>query len=94
MRNRERGSSKLKIGIKYCGGCNPGYDRVAVVARLKAQLTHIDFIPHHGEDAEAILIVAGCATACVDREPFGRLPVYTVTSEDGVDVFVKKMRKK
>ena len=20
----------LKVGIKYCGGCNPGYDRVAL----------------------------------------------------------------
>ena len=67
---------------------------MAAVARLKEQLTHIDFVPHHDEDAEAFLIVAGCATACVDREPFGRLPVYTLTSEHDVDVFVKKMRKK
>ena len=61
---------------------------------MKEQLEHIDFVPYHDEDAEAILIVAGCAAACVDREPFGDLPIYTVTSEDDVDVFIKKMKKK
>ena len=25
----------MKIGIKYCGGCNPRYNRTAVVSRLK-----------------------------------------------------------
>ena len=24
----------MKVGIKYCGGCNPRYDRAAFVERL------------------------------------------------------------
>lgn len=27
----------MKVGIKYCGGCNPRYDRVAAVNQLKRE---------------------------------------------------------
>lgn len=25
----------MRIGIKYCGGCNPGYDRTDLIKKIK-----------------------------------------------------------
>lgn len=29
----------MKIGIKYCGGCNPRYDRSQEVEKLKKKIS-------------------------------------------------------
>ncbi len=57
----------MRVGVKYCGGCNPRYDRPQLVARLKEELgdgiewvnaatatTPLDFV----------LVVCGCTAAC------------------------------
>ena len=28
----------MRIGVKYCGGCDPGYDRVALARHLRENL--------------------------------------------------------
>jgi hypothetical protein len=57
----------MKVGIKYCGGCNPEYDRVEVVGRIKNELGGIlEIVPHDVPELEIILVVQGCKTACAD----------------------------
>ncbi len=59
----------MKVGIKYCGGCNPRYDRVAEVTRLKAQFPGAEFVSASGNpDCDFVLVVCGCPAACVDTE--------------------------
>jgi hypothetical protein len=38
-RKRKVGIEK-RIGVKYCGGCNPTYDRMQVVRQLKSWEPH------------------------------------------------------
>ena len=58
----------MKVGIKYCGGCNPAYDRSEIVNRLKSefagQLTFeaVDI----DQTYDVILVVAGCRSCCAD----------------------------
>lgn len=57
--------SKTEIGVRYCGGCNPVYDRVAVVKRLQKLLPDLSFVnAEPGRPYAAVLIVNGCANAC------------------------------
>ena len=35
----------MTVGIKYCGGCNPRYDRVAAARRLEAAFPGLTFTP-------------------------------------------------
>ena len=54
-----------EIGVRYCGGCNPMYDRVSVVRRLEKLLPELSFVPAQpGKPYTAVLIVNGCPTAC------------------------------
>ncbi len=70
----------LKIGVKYCGGCNPGYDRVALVTQLEKRLRgKVVFVPAENSDADLILAVQGCDTACADLRPFQKSKVLTIT---------------
>ena len=32
----------MRLGVKYCGGCNPRFDRKEIVKRLKEDYPHIN----------------------------------------------------
>ena len=56
-----------RVGLKYCGGCQPRYDRTAAVARLARRLAgRIVLVPWDDPLAEAVLVVCGCDVSCAD----------------------------
>jgi 4-hydroxybutyrate CoA-transferase len=58
-----------RIGVKYCGGCNPLIERSQFVARLKEELS-VDLQPTAGQSGEKWdlgILVCGCPVACADR---------------------------
>ena len=62
-------SDPLKIGVRYCGGCNPRYDRVSFVKQLERTFPEILFLPvQQGASYTAVLLVCGCLSQCVSRE--------------------------
>lgn len=82
----------MKIGLKYCGGCNPRYDRVALVGRIRDSLGGgVEFVPWDGKDASLILVVTGCETACVDPRPFEDRPYRFITCEKDAQSFIREM---
>jgi len=83
-----------KIGLKYCGGCAPQYDRVQTVASIKRRLAgRAEFVSYENRDVEGILVVVGCPTACVDLRPFEGRPLWVVTSEQDAEGFIEKIEK-
>lgn len=50
---------KQRIGVRYCGGCNPRYDRVAVVNKLASLLPQAELVP-----AQAGAAYAGALVVC------------------------------
>ncbi len=72
----------LRLGLKYCGGCSSRYDRVAWVDELKEKTAgKIEFVAYDDPRAEAILVVMGCESACVDLTPFRDKPHYLIWRE-------------
>jgi 4-hydroxybutyrate CoA-transferase len=58
-----------KIRVKYCGGCNPRYDRTAVTARLRAAFPLLEVAESPGGDADLfVAVVCGCPSACAEHE--------------------------
>ena len=61
MRDNDKGPA---LYVKYCGGCNPTYDRVALAGKtgclLGAQLVY-----SAPASAQYRLVVCGCLRACV-----------------------------
>ena len=59
-------SREVKVGLRYCGGCNPRYDRVALVKELQQSLPGIRFeLADADADHAAVVLVCGCTAQCV-----------------------------
>ena len=85
----------LRLGLKYCGGCSPRYDRVDWVSELKQKMGgRIEWVSHDDPYAEAILVVMGCESACVDVSPFEGKPVYPVWKELHLESLILSLKKK
>lgn len=57
----------MKIGIKYCGGCNPVFDRAARVEKFKRDNRGHDYVSYPSEtSADYWLAVCGCSRICAD----------------------------
>ena len=62
-------STKPQIGIRYCGGCNSRYDRVALAKRLMAVLPEYDFVgTEEGGTYAAVVILHGCLSRCTKTD--------------------------
>lgn len=62
-------AGNVRIGVRYCGGCNPRYDRVALVKQVAGCFPGVDFVPAQpGEHYPAALVVCGCPALCVNVE--------------------------
>lgn len=59
----------MKIGVKYCGGCNSRYDRTKQVTKLMKQFPAHTFTYHPDQEVcDICLLVCGCMTACAAPE--------------------------
>ena len=57
----------MTIAIKYCGGCNPRFDRVAAAAQLAAAFPHLSMVPaRSGAPADLLVVLCGCPSRCAD----------------------------
>ena len=58
----------MKIGIKYCGGCNPRHDRSHFVKRITQayEAVHQFEIAREGTVCDALLLIGGCTNCCAD----------------------------
>ena len=63
-RKKKTGIEK-RIGVKYCGGCNPTYDRMQVIRQLKACfLNRFRFSPQNRKHLNGLLFINGCQRSC------------------------------
>lgn len=58
----------MKIRVKYCGGCNPRYDRKAVTEHLRKEFPESEWIERY-EDApfDFVVVLCGCTAACANH---------------------------
>ncbi|WP_157212092.1 hypothetical protein [Desulfomonile tiedjei] len=54
-----------RVALKYCGGCDPGFDRVEYFNRVRSAAGEaIEWVTLEDSDFGAILVISGCETAC------------------------------
>jgi hypothetical protein len=86
--------SKVKVGLKYCGGCRPQYDRVRLVASIRERLGDmIQFVSADSPEAQVILVVTGCRTACAQIPIAAGRPMHYISSPEDADKWVREMLK-
>lgn len=77
----------MEIGIKYCGGCNPTYDRTDIVSRLKKYIgieCTIE-IAKQGIIYDVVVILCGCSSACASHQNLeAKYEKVCITSENDI----------
>ncbi|MBW2090498.1 MAG: hypothetical protein JRI34_00040 [Deltaproteobacteria bacterium] len=57
-----------KVALKYCGGCDPTYDRVEYYEKIKAKTKDlIEWVTLDAPDFDAVLLISGCERACAEK---------------------------
>ena len=83
----------MKVGLKYCGGCRAGYDRVGLVGAIRDRLgEEIEFTAADDEDAAMILVIAGCPSACVEIETGTGRPVRYIRSPEDAERWIQEIK--
>ncbi|MDR3259874.1 MAG: hypothetical protein LBT51_09745 [Fusobacteriaceae bacterium] len=80
----------FEIGIKYCGGCNPRYNRVEEVEKIKNKLeNHIFEYAKEDKTYDFILVACGCLAACATHNnlKFNIKKFILSSSQDFVDAY-------
>jgi len=60
----------VRISIRYCGGCNPDYDRTRLAADLLRALKGCCIVDDDPARADWIVMIHGCPTACAGTDGF------------------------
>ena len=72
----------MNITLKYCGGCNPQYDRVGMTKKLKEEFPEACFIKPGDGESDFAVVICGCRVACADHAALsGKFGKIIVTKE-------------
>lgn len=70
----------MKIGVKFCGNCNPRYDTPALLKALMTRAEEMAFMGWEDGAFDVLLILSACSSDCATRPPFAG-PVVVATGE-------------
>jgi hypothetical protein len=55
----------MRVALKFCGGCNPDYERGEYGEAIKrAAGDQVQWVRLEDDDFQAVLLICGCPTAC------------------------------
>ncbi|MDO4517975.1 MAG: hypothetical protein Q4B78_02070 [Bacillota bacterium] len=86
----------MKCGIKFCGGCNPRYQRGDAYRQIKDSLPEIDFSYAEEDDKyDNLLVIGGCSACCPIYSQYAvKDDVIKMWSEDHIEDTKSKLRDK
>jgi hypothetical protein len=68
----------MRVGVKFCGNCNPLVDMGAILRQLSAQSGNVSFVSWSDENYVVLLVLSSCGRDCATRPVFDG-PVIAVT---------------
>jgi hypothetical protein len=81
----------LKVAIKYCGGCNPDYDRVALADYVRNSLHgRAEFVSLDNAEIDLVLAIEGCKICCADLSSFQGKPVHFISQIEDAGNFLRE----
>lgn len=58
----------MTIAVKYCGGCNPRYDRMEIARRLRRDFPKAELTGPGGGAPDFVAVICGCHSRCAGHE--------------------------
>ena len=73
----------MKVGIKYCGGCNPRFNRREIVEKLMDEYSDFSFEPAiENYLYDIILVINGCLSACANYSSLISKKIIIIKTKD------------
>ncbi|HZK61162.1 MAG TPA: hypothetical protein VFC41_03745 [Anaerovoracaceae bacterium] len=85
----------MKCGVRFCGGCNPKYDRGAAYELIKQDLQEKIQFEYAQEDIvyDILLVIGGCPNCCASYDQYiTRQGVIKIWDMDEIDKTVKILK--
>jgi hypothetical protein len=73
----------MKVGVKFCGNCNPHKDMTNVLQTLMALEKSIQFVSWQETPYDVLLILSGCPVDCATRPEF--IGSHVIVTSESVD---------
>lgn len=84
----------MKVGIKYCGGCQATFDRIAVINQIKNNNLDLDFHYVNTTDYyDVILVVQGCGVHCADLKELKTVNGFLEIKNDDIDDIQNRLER-
>lgn len=80
----------MTLQVRYCGGCNPRYDRRAAVKKLEGLLPQIQLTGGY-EGAGGLLLVCGCGASCISADDRQGRPVWYLSNETALEALATEI---
>ena len=85
----------MLVGVKFCGGCNPRYDRGKAYEAIKKQLngTAEFVIAEEGIEYDCLLVIGGCTNCCASYCQYkAKNDTIRMWDESHIDSTIKKIK--
>ena len=82
--------------VKFCGGCNPRYERGKAFDAIKKQFEgKVEFvIAEEGVEYDFILVIGGCIKCCASYSQYkAKNDVVLMWDEKHIEQTIKKLKK-
>lgn len=85
---------KAKIAVKFCGGCNSGYDRGAAYQEIRSATADsaVLSLPAAGEHYDALVILRGCTGCPYLYEEIDADVRFVCMKQDDIPEVIQKIR--
>jgi hypothetical protein len=71
----------MRVALKFCGGCDPAYDRVEYWEQIRlAAGDRIDWVRLDSGSYDAVLLICGCEKTCPRDDLSGEDCLVTLTN--------------
>ena len=86
----------MKCGVKFCGGCNPHYQRGDAYRKIKGDMPEVDFeYAEEDQDYDNLLVIGGCTACCPGYSQYTvKDDVFKMWSEEHIDDIKAKLGEK
>lgn len=73
----------INVAVKFCGGCDPAYERVEYLRKIEDAASHrIRWMSLQDNGYEVILLISGCQRACPEEELPRSVRIVSLTSDE------------
>lgn len=86
----------MLVGVKFCGGCNPRYDRGKALEAIKKEIhEEAEFVmAEEGAEYDYLLVIGGCTNCCASyRQYKARKDTIRMWDESHIENAIMQIKK-